>query len=309
MAAKVLIVEKLLASCEQAIIEKLNGVRLYEQEDPEAFLKQHGKEFPAIAGFAVPRELIEALPNLRLIANFGVGYDGVDIRAAKAQSIAVTNTPDVLNEAMAEITLGLMVSLARRLPQADRYVREGRWPQGSFPLQNQLTGKTVGIVGLGRIGKEIAELCQAFKMRVVYFGRNKQAGIPYVYYDNLVDMAEDADWLVVVTPGGAATKNLVDKEVLQALGPQGFLVNVARGSVVEEKALIELLQNGGLAGAALDVFADEPNVPQDLLALENVVLSPHQGSATHQTRFAMGALVVANLEAFFAGEPLLTQVV
>ncbi len=309
MAAKVLITEKLLASCEQAIVEKLNGVRLYEQDDPQAFLKEHGKEFPAIAGFAVPRELIEALPNLRLIANFGVGYDGVDVRAAKAQSIAVTNTPDVLNEAMAEITLGLMVSLARRLPQADRYVREGRWPQGSFPLQNQLTGKTVGIVGLGRIGKQIAELCQAFKMRVVYFGRNKQAGIPYVYYDNLVDMAGDADWLVVVTPGGAATKNLVDKDVLQVLGPRGFLVNVARGSVVEEKALIELLQNGGLAGAALDVFADEPNVTEELLALDNVVLSPHQGSATHQTRFAMGALVVANLEAFFAGEPLLTQVV
>lgn len=309
MSAKVLITERLLASCEQAIIEKLNGVRLYEQQDPETFLKEHGGEFPAIAGFAVSKELIEALPNLRLIANFGVGYDGVDIRAAKDRSIAVTNTPDVLNEAMAEITLGLMVSLARRLPQADRYVREGRWPEGPFPLQNQLTGKTVGIVGLGRIGKQIAELCQAFKMRVVYFGRNKQADIPYVYYDNLVDMAGDADWLVVVTPGGAATKNLVSKEVLQALGPKAYLVNVARGSVVEEKALIDLLQNGGLAGAALDVFANEPDVPQELLALENVVLSPHQGSATHQTRFAMGALVVANLEAFFAGEPLLTQVV
>ncbi len=309
MKKKVLITEKLLASCEQAIIDRLNGVRLYEQEDPEAFLKEHGREFPAVAGFAIPGELIEALPNLGLIANFGVGYDGVDIKAAKARSIAVTNTPDVLNDAMAEITIGLMVSLARRLPQADRYVRERLWPEGSFPLQNQLTGKTVGIVGLGRIGKEIARLCEALKMRVVYFGRNKQSNIPFVYYDNLMEMAADVDWLVVATPGGAATNSLVNKKVLTALGPEGFLVNVARGSVVEEKALVELLQNGGVAGAALDVFADEPNVPDELLTLDNVVLSPHQGSATHQTRFAMGALVVANLEAFFAGEPLLTRVI
>jgi lactate dehydrogenase-like 2-hydroxyacid dehydrogenase len=215
----------------------------------------------------------------------------------------------VLNDAMAEITIGLMVGLARRLPQADRYVRAGKWPAGSFPLQRELTGKTVGILGLGRIGKEIAIRAQAMKMRVVYSGRHRQPREPYTYYEDLLAMARDADWLVAVAPGGKATEGIVSRAVLEALGPEGFLVNMGRGSLVDEPAMVEMLRSGALGGAALDVFADEPNVPEGLYGLDNVLLSPHQGSATTETRDLMGAMVVDNLKAHFSGEPLLSPVV
>jgi lactate dehydrogenase-like 2-hydroxyacid dehydrogenase len=215
----------------------------------------------------------------------------------------------VLNDAMAEITIGLMISLARRLPQADQFVRQGKWLAGSFPLQRELNGKTVGILGLGRIGKEVAVRAQAMRMRVVYHGRHRQADEPFVFYDKLIDMARDVDWLVAIAPGGKATEKIISREVLTALGPDGFLVSMGRGTSVDEAALIELLQSGKLGGAALDVFEKEPQVPEALFGLDNVVLSPHQGSATHQTRNKMGALVVANLEAHFAGEPLPSAVV
>lgn len=305
----VLITHNLLASCEKAIDERYSVHRLYEQADAETFLAEIGPEIRAIAGGNVDASLMDRLPNLELISNFGVGYDSIDTSAARARNIRVTNTPNVLNDAMAEITIGLMVALARRIPQADRYVRDGKWPSGAFPLQGELTGKTVGIVGLGRIGKEIALRCQAMKMRVVYFGRHRQANQPYIYYDRLADMARDVDWLVVMTPGGEGTNRLVGREVLEALGPKGYIVNMARGTVVDEPAMVEMLASGGLAGAALDVFEDEPNAPEALFGLDNVVLSPHQGSATHQTRDAMGALVVANLDAHFAGDPLISPVV
>ena len=304
-----MITQKLLESCEAALDARYKTLRLYQQDDPDAVLAERGTDVRAIAGGNVDAGLMAKLPNLKMISNFGVGYDSIDIGEAKKRGISVTNTPDVLNDAMAELTIGLMVSLARRIPEADQYVRQGAWKTADFPLQSELTGKTVGIAGLGRIGREIASRCQAMKMRVIYFGRTKQLGTPYIHYDDLVDMARDADWLVVMTPGGEATNNLVSRKVLEALGPSGYLVSMARGSVVEQSALIDLLQKGKIAGAALDVFENEPQVPEELLALDNVVLSPHQGSATRQTRFAMGALVVANLEAFFAGEPLLTPVV
>jgi lactate dehydrogenase-like 2-hydroxyacid dehydrogenase len=252
---------------------------------------------------------MDKLPKLEIISNFGVGYDSIDTKAARERNIRVTNTPNVLNDAMAEITIGLMVSLARKLPQTDRYVREGRWKGGDYPLQVELNGKTLGILGLGRIGKEIAVRAQAMKMRVVYHGRHRQPDEPYVYYDSLLDMARDVDWLVIIAPGGKATQNLVNREVLEALGPDGYLVNMARGTLVDEAAMVEMLQQRKLAGAALDVFEKEPNVPEALFALDNVVLSPHQGSATHQTRNKMGALVVQNLDAHFAGDPLISPVV
>lgn len=309
MSNKVLITQKLLRSCEEAIFEKFEATRLYQEADRDSFLAQRGGEFTAIAGGAVDAGLMDKMPNLRMVSNFGVGYDSIDTAEAKKRGIHVTNTPNVLNDAMAEITIGLMVGLARRLPQADQYVRAGKWPERNFKLQTELTGKTVGIVGLGRIGKEIADRCQAMKMRVVYYGRRKQNGIPFIYYDNLVEMARDSDWLVVITPGGAATDKLVSAEVISALGADGYLVNMARGTVVDEAAMVDALVSGKLAGAALDVFEKEPQVPEALFALDNVVLSPHQGSATHQTRNGMGALVVDNLEAFFNGDPLLTPVV
>jgi lactate dehydrogenase-like 2-hydroxyacid dehydrogenase len=210
---------------------------------------------------------------------------------------------------MAELTLGLMIALCRRIPQTDAYVRAGRWAEANYALTGELTGRRAGILGLGRIGKEVARRLQAFRMEVVYHGRTRQPDQPYPYFEDLEAMARAVDWLVVIAPGTAQTKGIVSRAVMEALGPEGHLVNVARGSLVDEPAMIELLAAGRLGGAALDVFADEPRVPEALRALDNVVLSPHQGSATHKTRRAMGDLVVRNLAAHFAGDPLLTPVV
>jgi lactate dehydrogenase-like 2-hydroxyacid dehydrogenase len=309
MTIEILQTGPLLASCEQALTEKYTVHKLHEQADKAAWLMANGARIRAHAGSGVQADLMDALPNLEIISSFGVGYDNIDTASAKAKNIRVTNTPDVLNDAVAELTIGLMIALARRLPQGDQFVRNGNWLKGGMGLFSELTGKTVGILGLGRIGKEIAVRCQAMKMRVVYYGRNQQENIPYPYYDQLEAMARDVDWLVVIAPGGKATNGIVSRQVLEALGPHGNLVNVARGTLVDEDALVDLLENKRLGGAALDVFVEEPEVPAQLLTLNNVVLSPHQGSATHQTRDAMGALLVANLDRHFAGAPLISPVV
>ncbi|MBJ6989236.1 MULTISPECIES: 2-hydroxyacid dehydrogenase [unclassified Devosia] len=309
MTIEILQTGPLLASCEKALAEKYIVHKLHEQADRNAWLKANGARIRAHAGSGVQAKLMNALPNLEIISSFGVGYDNIDTATAKAKNIRVTNTPDVLNDAVAELTVGLMISLARRIPQGDQFVRNGHWLNGGMGLFSELTGKTVGILGLGRIGKEIASRLQAMKMRVVYYGRSKQDNVPYTFYDKLGDMARDSDWLVVIAPGGKSTEGIVSRAVLEALGPQGYVVNVARGTLVDEPALVELLTNKKLGGAALDVFVDEPEVPEALYALDNVVLSPHQGSATHQTRDAMGALLVANLDRHFAGEPLISPVV
>lgn len=309
MSIEIVQTHKLLKTCEEALAARYTVHRLHEAADKDALIGEIKDRVRAIAGGHVDATLMDALPKLEIIANFGVGYDTIDTAAAKARNIRVTNTPNVLNDAVAELTIGLMIALARQIPQADRFVREGRWLKGQYPLLRELNGKTVGILGLGNIGKEIATRCQAMRMRVVYHGRHKQPDQPYVYYDKLLDMARDADWLVIIAPGGAATQKIVSREVLEALGPEGFLVNMARGTLVDEAAMVEMLQSGKLGGAALDVFEKEPQVPEALFGLDNVVLSPHQGSATHQTRNKMGALVVANLDAHFAGDPLLSPVV
>lgn len=309
MPEEILQTHKLLERCEKALAARYTVHKLHEAFDKEALIADLKNRVRAIAGGNVDGALMDKLPKLEIIANFGVGYDSIDTKAAKARNIRVTNTPNVLNDAMAEITIGLMVALARRLPQTDQFVRQGKWLNGSYPLQVELNGKTLGILGLGRIGKEIAIRAQAMKMRVIYHGRHRQPDEPYVYYDKLVDMARDADWLVLIAPGGKSTEKIVSREVLAALGPDGYLVNMARGSLVDEPALVEMLVSKQLGGAALDVFDKEPKVPEALFALDNVVLSPHQGSATHQTRNKMGDLVVANIDAHFAGEPLLSAVV
>jgi lactate dehydrogenase-like 2-hydroxyacid dehydrogenase len=309
MTIEILQTHSLLASCEDALAARYTVHKLHEMTDKDAWLTENGPRIRAHAGSGVQADLMDRLPNLEIIASFGVGYDNIDIAAAKTRNIRVTNTPDVLNDAVAELTIGLMISLARRIPQSDQFVRQGKWAGANFGLFSELTGKTVGILGLGRIGKEIATRAQVMKMRVVYYGRHHQPSVPYIYYDNLEDMARDSDWLVVIAPGGKGTEGIVSRKVLEALGPEGRIVNVARGTLIDEPAMVELLQNGGLGGAALDVFEHEPQVPAELLTLENVVLSPHQGSATHQTRDAMGALLVANLERHFAGEPLISAVV
>ncbi|MEQ1769006.1 MAG: 2-hydroxyacid dehydrogenase [Devosia sp.] len=309
MPIEILQTHKLLASCEKALAERFTVHKLHEAADPDALLTKVRDNVRGIAGGNVGPQLMDKLPQLEIIANFGVGYDTIDTKAARERNIRVTNTPNVLNDAVAEITIGLMIALARRIPQTDQYVRQGKWPGGAYSLLTELNGKTVGILGLGRIGKEIAVRAQAMKMRVVYHGRKRQADEPFVYYDKLVDMARDSDWLIIIAPGGKGTEKIVDRQVLEALGPEGFIVNMARGTLIDEPVMVEMLQSGKLGGAALDVFDKEPQVPEALFALDNVVLSPHQGSATHQTRDKMGALVVANLDAHFAGEPLPSAVV
>lgn len=309
MTIDLLQTQKLLDTCEAGLAERYTVHKLHEAKDREAFLAEVAPRIRAIAGGNVDAALMDRLPKLEIIANMGVGYDSIDTDAAKARNIRVTNTPDVLNDAVAEIAIVLMMALSRQVPQADRFVREGRWEQGQYPFTSELRGKTVGILGLGRIGKEIAARAQALKMRIVYHGRHRQPTEPHVYYEDLEAMARDSDWLVIVAPGSASTRGIVSRKVLEALGPEGRLVNVARGSLIDEQAMIELLETGGLGGAGLDVFADEPHVPERLRRLDNVVLTPHYASATRTTRDAMGALVLKNLEAWFAGDPLPSAVV
>ena len=306
MTVEILMPRPVLASVDEALAREFTVHRLWEAEDREAFLAELGPRIRGIATFhGCDAGLMQACPKLEIVSSFGVGYDNVDTRYAREHGIRVCNTPGVLDDAVAELAFGLMISLCRRIPQTDRYVREGRWArEGNYDFTGELTGAVVGVLGLGRIGKAFALRAQAFKMRVVYHGRSEQAYVPYIYYPDLEAMARDVDWLVCIAPGGEATRGIISRRVLEALGPEGCLVNIGRGSAVDEPAMVEMLRSGALGGAALDVFADEPNVPQALIALDNVVLSPHQGSATHQTRRKMGELVVANLDAHFAGDPL-----
>ena len=280
------------------------------ESDPAAFAKI-APSIRAISGAGeskVPASLMDQLPRLEMISVFGVGYDGYDIPAARARGVPVTNTPDVLTDEVADMGLGLMLSIARRIPQADRYVRAGKWPSGPMPLARKMSGARLGIVGLGRIGQAIATRAEGFSMSIAYTTRTARSDMPYRYFPSVVALAAEVDFLMVITPGGAATKGLISTEVLKALGPQGYLINVARGSVVDQTALIKALQDGVIAGAALDVFEDEPNVPEALRAMDNVVLTPHIASATWQTRHAMADLAFGNLQAHFAGKPLLTPV-
>ena len=256
----------------------------------------------------VPASLIQQLPALEVISVFGVGYDGVDVAAARARGIPVTNTPDVLTDDVADLGVALMLALARRIPQADKFVRNGEWPKGLFPLSRKVSGARLGIVGLGRIGQAIARRAESFGMSIAYTARNRKVDIAYPYFPNAEALAREVDFLLVITPGGAGTRGLIDAKVLAALGPKGYLINVARGSVVDQGALVEALINGVIAGAALDVFEDEPNVPAELRAHENVLLTPHIASGTWETRRAMADLAFGNLQAHFSGKPLLTPV-
>jgi len=285
--------------------------RWYDAPDRDALLNEFGEQIRVVGTnghVGVPADVLERLPNLELIGCFGVGYDAIDVEAARQRRIAVTNTPDVLNDAVAELTLGLMIGLARRIPQSDRFVRDGQWLQGDYPLTSELSGKIAGIVGLGRIGKELARRLQAMKMRVVYHGRNRQAHEPYDYFADVVSMAAAVDWLILCLPGNDDAHHIVSSEVLDALGNEGYLVNVARGSVVDEAALCRAIVERQIGGAALDVFSEEPKVPAELLEADNVVLSPHAASATHKTRHDMGELVIRNILAHLDERPLLTRV-
>ena len=269
---------------------------------------------PQVRGIAakhkdgVAEALMARLPALEIVANFGVGYDNVDFAAAARRGVVVTNTPDVLTEEVADLTLGLLIATVREIPQADRFVREGRWLEGGYRLTASLRGRRVGLIGMGRIGRAIAGRIEAFGLPVAYHARHAQGDLPYRHYPDLLALAREVDVLIAIVPGGPATRHMVNADVLAALGPDGILVNVARGSVVDEAALLAALKARTILGAGLDVFADEPRVPADFLALDNVVLLPHVGSATHHTRAAMGQLVVDNLVAWFEGRAPLTPV-
>jgi lactate dehydrogenase-like 2-hydroxyacid dehydrogenase len=286
--------------------------RLWEQTDKEAFLKEFG---PRIRGVAtstlfgrVDASLLDRLPNVEIVSSFGVGYDNVDAAEAAKRNIVVTNTPGVLDDEVADLTLGLLLATLRKIPQADRYLRDGKWLKASFPLSATLRERKVGIVGLGRIGKAIARRLSGFDVSIAYHGRTQQDDVAYSYYPTVTGLAEACDVLIVITPGGASTRHLINAGVLKALGPTGVLINVARGTVVDEQALIHALKSGTILSAGLDVYEDEPRVPQELIDLEHVVLLPHIASASVHTRNAMGKLVADNLISWFDGKGPLTPV-
>ena len=282
-------------------------------KDKDAFLASVAGKIRAIAiaytANKVDAAFLQKFPKLEQISSFGVGYDHIDAKWAGEHGIIVTNTPEVLNEEVADTALGLLLCTVREFPQSERFLRAGKWVNGQYPLTKAtLRNRTVGIVGMGRIGKAIAKRLEAFGVPVVYHSRNPQAGVDYKYYPKLVDMARDVDTLMVIVPGGAATANMINAEVLKALGPNGILINMARGSVVDEPALIEALKNRTIYSAGLDVFAKEPQVPKELIDMDHVVLFPHLGSSTEVTRAAMDQLVVDNILAWAAGKPPLTPV-
>ena len=286
--------------------------KLWEKPDRAAFLKNVADRVRGIAVYALhgcPANVIEALPRLEIIACMGIGVDRIDLACAKARGIHVTNTPDVVTEDTADIALGLMLAIERRLAAGDRFVRRGDWLKGELRFGRALRRRKLGIIGLGRIGSAIATRAAAFGMAIAYQGPRRKPDVPYVYFADPVALADWSEILAVACPGGERTHHLVNRVVIDALGPEGTLINIARGSVVDEAALVEALQSGRLGGAGLDVYANEPRVPEALFTMDNVVLSPHIGSATHDTRKAMGDLTVDNLLAHFAGRPLLTPVV
>jgi lactate dehydrogenase-like 2-hydroxyacid dehydrogenase len=296
---------------EKILRDEFGAHRLADETDPGAYVAQHGGEFTALvtsARFGASAAMIAAMPALKVICSFGVGYDTIDVDAATRRGIAVSNTPDVLNDCVADIAFGLLIDVARGISASDRLVRRGDWLKGAFPLQTRVSGKRLGILGLGRIGRVIAKRAAGFEMEVRYHNRRPVAGVDFRYESTLTGLAQWADFLVVASAGGGNTRHLVSAEVLAALGANGYLINIARGSVIDEAALLDALINRRIAGAGLDVYENEPNVPERLFGLDNVVLLPHIASGTHETRQAMADLTLANLRSFCSNGTLLTAV-
>ncbi|MET8173283.1 2-hydroxyacid dehydrogenase [Streptomyces clavifer] len=307
----VLQVSALLPSLESALSEHYRTVRLPELPDPAEYLRIHGDEVVAAvtsARVGVSDALMDALPRLGAIVHFGVGYETTDVARARARGADVSNTPDVLTDCVADLAVGALIDVMRRMSAADRYVRAGGWSTAPFPLASRVTGKRVGILGLGRIGRAVAQRLEGFGVQVAYCTRTPVPGVGYRHLPTAEALAEACDALVVTVAGGRGTEGLVSAAVLEALGPQGYLVNVARGSVVDEPALVAAVEARRIAGAALDVFTDEPNIPRALLESDRVVLLPHIASATRETRAAMGDLALRNLQRFMTEGVLLTPV-
>jgi len=301
----------MMQTIQDQLAQRFTVHKLWEASDKEAFLRQLAPSVVAIASgshVACDPALMGRFPGLKIVSSFGVGYDHVDAAWAGQNGIVVTNTPDVLNEEVADTALGLLLCTMRHLPQTDRYLRAGKWLEKPYPLTGTLRDRKVGILGLGRIGKAIARRLEAFNLPVVYHGRSEQPDVPYRYYASLVEMARDVNVLLIVAPGGPATNKIVNREVLEALGPDGVVINVGRGSVIDEAALVKALKDKTILSAGLDVFEDEPRVPAELIAMDHVVLFPHVGSASVYTRNAMAQLVVDNLVSWADGKGPLTPV-
>jgi hypothetical protein len=308
----VLQVGPVLPALAQELREGYGAVVLPAGEDRDTFLMERGDSIKAVvttARVGVNAELMRRLPALGAIIHFGVGYDATDVAAATARNVAVSNTPDVLTDCVADLAVGSLIDVLRGISSADRFVRRGDWHTGPFRLMTKVTGKRVGIIGLGRIGGAVAKRLEGFGTSIGYHNRRElEGGRAYRYFPSPVELARWCDVLVVTAAGGPATSGLVSAEVLDALGPQGYLVNVSRGTVVDEPALVERLVSNALGGAALDVFVDEPRVPEQLLDLDNVVLLPHVASGTTETREAMAQLVLDNLEQFMTQGTLVTPI-
>ncbi|HUE93425.1 2-hydroxyacid dehydrogenase [Pseudomonas sp.] len=293
----------------RALADHYEVTALWRQAEPLAFLREQGEQFELLvssARFGCSAEQLQCLPNLRAICSFGVGYDPYPLELLRDRGIVISTTPDVLNDCVADLAMGLIIDTARRMSESDRFVRAGNWVDGAFPLARKVSGKRLGIVGLGRIGEAVVQRASGFAMAVRYHNRKPLADCPHAYEANLIELARWADFLVLTCPGGASTQHLIGREVLEALGPDGILINVARGSVVDEPALIAALRSGALGAVGLDVYAAEPQVPLALRELDNVVLLPHIGSGSEETRLQMEELVLANLQAFLEHGELLT---
>lgn len=312
MEHEVILVTKVFPRTQERLETEYTVHKMYEATDREAFLNRHAPRVRALATFGpfgADAKLMDALPGLELISHFGVGYDSIDIGAAKQRRIIVTNTPDVLDDCVADTAMSLVLNVMRQFPQSENWLRAGRWlTAADYPLTVSLGGKTLGILGLGRIGEAIARRAQAFGMHIAYHNRNRK-DVPHAYCADPVALAKHSDVLLIAAPGGSETKHIVNAAVLDALGPQGFLVNIARGTLIDEPVLLKYLQENRIAGAGLDVFVNEPGVPPEFFALENAVIYPHVGSATVETRAAMGNLQLENLRLHFAGKPVKTRVV
>ena len=312
MNPEVLQVGRLSAGGEARIRAALPVTLLAEQTDYEKFLRSEGQRFNGlitIAPIGASRDLIMQLPNLKVIACRGIGVEKVDLQTARERGIVVSSTPDVLTDCVADLGMGLMIDTVRAISAADRYVRAGQWPNGPFPLATRFSGKKLGLLGLGKIGRAIAQRAEGFQMQIRYHNRQPDPHCSYAYEASAESLASWCDFLMVAVSGGPHSQHLVNRAVLAALGPTGFLFNVSRGSVIDEQALVDALTEKAIAGAGLDVYAQEPQVPEQLKAMNNVVLAPHIGSGTHETRAAMEALVLENLQSFFSTGKLLTPVI
>jgi hydroxypyruvate reductase len=312
MKKKILALGAMLPAEMDALDREFDVIRLWKEGNPEETLQASRLQVQVILstynGMPVTRKIVESLPNLEMIAQYGVGVNNIDLQVAKERSIAVTSTPDAPTNDTADTALALMLSVSRRIVEADMFVRIGKWSSGAFPASTSMAGKKVGICGFGRIGQAIARRCRAFEMEVIYNGPREKTGVPYRYVPSLLDMAAEVDFLVMACPGGDTTHHIVNAKILKALGAKGVLINIARGTVVNTEDLFFALSNRSIAGAGLDVYETEPSVPEALISMDNVVLLPHIGGGTVEARTAMGQLVIANIKAHFNGEPLISPV-